>query len=267
MPKKRVSKIKEEPEDDYLSDRDLARRFDKMAAPMPATLPLPTGATRPKLPAFWESTPEAWFVHAEAEFAVHGIVDDHLRYHLVVAALPASTAARLVGLLKCPPPTNRYSTIRQRLLYAFGPSEEERADQLLAIDGLGGRRPSELMDHMLDLLGEHTPGLLFTRLFMRALPGHVRSTLAGFPTSDLCALAREADKVFMAAQQPAPPRRTMASAAGSERAPTPAPVNPAATRRQDGYCRLHSKFGRLARRCIQPCSFPAEGNETAGVRL
>ena len=260
---KRTSKTKTE--DSQLASSETTGQSSSVGAPMPSTLPMPMGSV--KLPTFWEVTPDAWFIHVEAEFVVQGITDDCLRYHMVVAALPPSTAARLVGILKRPPPTDRYSAIKQRLLYTFGQSEEERADRLLAIDGLGERSPSELMDYMMDLMGAHTPGLLFVRLFMRALPGHVRAALASFPTSDLCALAREADKVWIAAQQPVSHRTLAVPAAGSQRVPAPAKAKYTTQQRQEGYCKFHQRFGKLAHRCIPPCAFPKQeqGNDTAGA--
>lgn len=148
--KKRAVSVKLEPGDEHQpSSHSAAALGPNMAPPQPVPPPAGSfgvGAPHLRLPSFWEPTPEAWFVHAEAEFAVHGIFNYFLRYNMVVAALPASTTSKLVGLLKHPPPADRYATLKQRLLYAFGLSEAERADKMLAINGLGGRRPSELMD-------------------------------------------------------------------------------------------------------------------------
>lgn len=114
---------------------------------------------------------------------------------------------------------------------------------------------------------------MFTRVFMRALPGYVRTALATFPTTDFQALAREADKVFLATQQPAPPLHDLAplaaAARGARENASTTPARPHATsapRQQAGFCRYHRKFGHLAEKCCPPCSFAAQGNYAAGAR-
>ncbi|RUS81701.1 hypothetical protein EGW08_010563 [Elysia chlorotica] len=67
--------------------------------------------------------------------------------------------------------------------------------------GLGDSKPSELMDNMLSLLGDHKPCFLFRQLFMQQLPDNVRASLANSTCTDYRALAQEADKLFIAAQQ------------------------------------------------------------------
>ncbi|TWW56016.1 Retrovirus-related Pol polyprotein from transposon 297 [Takifugu flavidus] len=66
--------------------------------------------------------------------------------------------------------------------------------------GLGDSKPSELMDKVLALLGEHKPDFLFIQLFLRLLPPQVRAALANTAISDCRALAAEADKFFLASQ-------------------------------------------------------------------
>ena len=128
-----------------------------------------------KLPEFWEASPAAWFAHTESQFDLHGIDDDNRRYHHVVAALPSSVATRIVGLLSHPPALAKYAALKSQLLYNFSLSDAERADELFALNGLGARKPSQLMEHMLALLGDHAPGFLFAQLFLRQLPVAVKT--------------------------------------------------------------------------------------------
>ena len=71
---------------------------------------------------------------------------------------------------------------------------------MLNIRGLGDSKPSELMDNMLSLLGQHHPCFLFRQIFLQQMPEHVRTPLAVSDTSDYCALALEADKLFLASR-------------------------------------------------------------------
>ena len=106
-----------------------------------------------KLPTFWTAGPEAWFAQTEAQFALRKITQDETKYYHVVAALDNSTATRALSILTNPPDDNKYNTLKTFLLSAYGLSDTERASALFKLQGLGDRKPSELMDSMLGLLG------------------------------------------------------------------------------------------------------------------
>ena len=146
-----------------------------------------------KLPTFWVSSPSAWFAQAEAQFALKSISQDETKYYHVVASLDTTTATRALSII-----TNKYPVIKSFLTSAFGLSEEERASALLGLRRLGDSKPSELMDKMLSLLGEHKPCFLFRHIFMQQLPDHVRIPLASSTTSDYRELAQEADRLCIA---------------------------------------------------------------------
>lgn len=120
-----------------------------------------------KLPEFWESSASAWFAQTEAQFALRDITADITKYYYVVSALGSSTASRVVSFLKSPPTEGRYDVLKAHLLKTFELSDAERASKLFSLHGLGDGKPSELMDRMLELLGEHKPDFLFLNLFLR----------------------------------------------------------------------------------------------------
>ena len=115
-----------------------------------------TNAVTLKLPEFWESSASAWFAQTEAQFALRDITADTTKYYYVVLALGSSTASRVVSLLKNSPATEKYTALNTHLLKIFELSDTERAARLFSLQGLGDGKPSELMDRMLDLLGDHT---------------------------------------------------------------------------------------------------------------
>lgn len=228
-----------------------------------------TSAVALKLPEFWESSASAWFAQTEAQFALRDITADTTKYYYVVSALGSSTASRVVSLLKRPPYQDKYDTIKTHLLKTFELSDTERASRLFSLQGLGDSKPSELMDKMLDLLGEHEPGFLFVQLFLRQLPVTVRAALANTTIKNDCrALAEEADKFFLATQQPG------AAAVFPAQSFSPPPggmtVAAAATaprrQREAGLCYFHARFGSRAKQCQPPCSFRGAGNARAGAR-
>ena len=76
-----------------------------------------------KLPTFWTSQPEVWFVQAEAQFQLRGIAADSTKYYHVLAVLDQETATRLLDLVSRPPSENKYEQLKARLLETFGRRE------------------------------------------------------------------------------------------------------------------------------------------------
>lgn len=221
-----------------------------------------------KLPEFWESSPSAWFAQTEAQFALRQITADETQYYYVVSALGSSTASRVVSLLKRPPLTRKYETLKEKLLKTFELSDTERASRLFSLQGLGDSKPSELMDRMLDLLGDNKPDFLFLHLFLRQLPAHVRAALANTASTDCRELAAEADKCFLASQQqPCAAALLPAGAVSEVLEDDHMLVAAAAPRRQQssGLCYYHARFGSKAKQCRSPCSFSGTGNAKAGA--
>ena len=117
-----------------------------------------------KLPEFWESSASAWFAQTEVQFALQDITADTTKYYYVVSALGNSTASRVVSLLKNPLAREKYTALNAHLLKKFEISDAERASRLFSLQGLSDSKPSELMDHMLDLMGEHGPRFSCVRI-------------------------------------------------------------------------------------------------------
>jgi len=231
-----------------------------------------TNAVSLKLPEFWEQNANAWFAQAEAQFNLRDITAQDTRYYYVVASLTNSTAARVVSLLEDPPTYNKYDTLKEYLKDTFCLSESERARQLLSLPGLGDSTPSELMDHMLALLGNHQPCFLFKELFLQQLPDQVRLNLANSVIKDFRLLAKEADIIFSAGKKcfAAMNLATHSGTMGEQgHPPSPLFISTAAIAHRtkpSGLCFYHAKFGNRARKCLPPCNFSASGNALAATR-
>lgn len=208
-----------------------------------------------KLPNFWATNPEAWFVQAEAQFQLRNISQDDTKYYHVVAALDSSTATRALSLLSNPPEKGKYQAIKIFLTTAYGLSDEERASTLFSMQGLAGRKPSELMDTMLGLLGPHRPCFLFKHLFLQQLPDYVRAPLSTLNIEDCRSLALQADKLYLSVAPPS-------SVVEVNAAETNASKRPDSTQ---NMCWYHARFGTKAKHCNEPCvhfsSFKRKSNQ------
>eukprot|EP00914_Ancora_sagittata_P002443 GHVO01005391.1.p1 GENE.GHVO01005391.1~~GHVO01005391.1.p1 ORF type:complete len:171 (+),score=22.29 GHVO01005391.1:288-800(+) len=131
-----------------------------------------------KLPALWTDNVDAWFMQTEAQFALNNITQDKTKFNYLIAALDSATAKRAMTIIRNPPATGKYPALRDHLKQKFGLTDYERAAAINAITGLGEQKPSELMDSLLCLLGDHEPDLMFR----------------------FHALADEADRIFVASR-------------------------------------------------------------------
>lgn len=226
-----------------------------------------------KLPDFWTTRPLIWFAQAEAQFQLRNITQESTRFYYVVAALDANTAERVQDLVVTPPTDNPYTALKQRLTQAFSLSDRERAARLLDLDDLGDRKPSAYADYILGLAGQRDTGFLLRELFLRGLPEKVRAIVASADTTDLRALAMEADRHFSESGAliactdrtiPAitpPPLEVQAAARPRRNAEGPT-LRPST----HGLCYYHKRFGVNAHRCRRPCTWVQAGNATAGCR-
>ena len=216
-----------------------------------------TSAVSLKLPTFWVQQPEVWFSQAEAQFAIRGIKAEDTRYYYTIAALDQETATRILDLLKNPPTEKAYTALKKRLLETFTSSEYERANKLLQLPPLGDQQPSQLMDFMLGLLGDHPPCFLFRQLFLNRLQEQIRSVLMHSQVADMRDLAKAADRLYQAYNMnevnKVSVRKHNKSSSSTNNLPSP-------------LCYFHNKFGHKARRCIAPCSWNTSKteNEQAG---
>ena len=122
-------------------------------------------AVSSKLPTFGPERGKLWFHQAEAQFQLRNISTDATKYYYLLSTLGTDTATRVMDLIEKPSETTKYATIKARLLSIFTLSGAQRADQLLKIQGLRDNTPSQLMDSMLALLGDHSPCFLFKTNF------------------------------------------------------------------------------------------------------
>ncbi|KAK3757325.1 hypothetical protein RRG08_014014 [Elysia crispata] len=241
-----------------------------------------------KAPQFWQTNAKAWFISLEASFNTHTppITQDLTKFHHVIQLLDSSTARRVQAVLENPPLVGKYDRLKSALLNAYEATQLQKDQELLNLNGLGDRKPSELLQHMRSL--NHDPVTLFRALFLNQLPPEVRRILAQTPDADLDTLAKTAhgimDVEFSAAgtrsiQNTYPIEATLEEQANSchgdvnalqrnprfrqkHRSTTPTPTFV--------LCKYHSRFASNARSCEhfvdgRPCAMSprptSQGND------
>lgn len=231
-----------------------------------------------KLPPFWPADPQIWFAQVEAQFTTRGITAQKTKFDHIVASLAPEFATEVRDLILNPPRDNPYATLKEQLIKRTAASEQRRLKQLFNAEELGDRKPSQLLRHMQQLLGDkanNTDGAFMRELFLQRLPSNVRMVLASTPdTGSLDDLAQLADKIMEVAtpsvssvhtstefehlrQEVAELKMLIQTLKQPKRryhgcSPSPAPP------RQQVLCWYHNKFGDNAKKCKPPCDKSSE---------
>ena len=232
--------------------------------------------TAVKLPPFWSGNPEVWFKQVESSFATRKVTTQQTKFDYVIQALDNSTAEKVQSVILSPP-EEPYNTIRASLIKIFGKTQAQKDQDILNINGLGDKKPSELLQHIHNLNAD--PTTLVKAFFLAQLPPEVRQILALSDKTDIKDLAQEADRIMEVSRLT---KDSQVNATGELRKPfRQNPVNPVSKSEQQwpllpGLCKYHSKFGDRARSCLPPCkfnnvsgtgkrpTFPVPGNGTPG---
>jgi hypothetical protein len=258
---------------------------DAIGAPPPPHHHVAGHAPSLQLPTFWTDTPSAWFGLAESRFRMRNITNEWDRFDVVVSSLPKDTLRLVLSAVTDPDEHVPYTAIKARLLATHVRTDYQRIEQLLLMDGLGDRRPSELLAHMLENCptGEDKTKF-FAFFFLHRLPQELRIMLGEDDHADVHAVAAKADRLWalhghrqhgaIAAVDLDNVNAVRGAASGSKRgaargrgrgAPAAAaaaaahnPAPSALARESSGLCFFHWGWGDKAKKCEAPCSW--QGN-------
>ena len=175
--------------------------MEEPAEPRPAQV----AAVQLKLPPFWPKDPELWFAQIESQFSTRGI--SRTKFDHIVASLSPKFATKVRDLFLHPPAETPYEVLKAELTKRTSASEQRRIKELLSADEeLGDRSPSQVLQHIQQLLGgmaETVDSTLLHELFLQRLPSNVRMVLtpsAGALSLDQ--LAQLADRIVEASPTP-----------------------------------------------------------------
>ena len=200
-----------------------------------------------KLPTFLASRPDVWFQQTEAQFALRKITDSTTQYFYLLTALDPVVAERMAGEVAAVPREDNY--LKGKLMEVYGLTDDQKADRLLDLAGLGDWKPSQLCAHIQGLAVNQDA--LLRRIFLRQLPEDVRVQIAALDVANLTALARKAD-VIMAAKR-APSFINASSQLPKKKATS-----------EKTLCWYHTKFGDKAKACRPPCAYSPEHRPPSG---
>ena len=154
-----------------------------------------------KLPIFWVTRPELWFIQAEAAFIDRNppITSDAAKFSQVLRVLPNDVLEKVEYVITGEEPVGgRYAALKGALTDSFGRSTAHRHAELIALtkDGtLGDRKPTEFLMHMRSLHGNSIETWERATL-LNALPPQVRAILSNSNAANNKRLAQEANSIM-----------------------------------------------------------------------
>lgn len=248
-----------------------------------------------RIPEFWADQPRLWFVQFEAAVDSQRL-GDATKQNLVVTKLNKAAIQQVSDLLLTPPETQKYQTLKERLLQVFEESETRQFQKLLSEMELGTQKPSQLLRRMRDLARGKIPDQTLKIMWNSHLPSAVQAVLAVTEVEDLENLAIVADKV-MEATRPAEvaavatvatpkdagatgdlasivaklrvevaelrrsrqPQRGGGTYRGGNRFRSKSRSRDDSKKRRDPkwLCFYHYRYGAKAAKCVEPCNWKA----------
>lgn len=257
----------------------------------PETSQLARVAVKP--PPFWKANPELWFARLESQFSLASITVDETKFNYVISAVDSDILNSVSDIILKPPETEKYKTLKEKLIDLHSESEASKIRTLLQGLELGDQRPSQLLTRMRTLAGDTVGDPLLKSLWLNRLPSGTQTILAAL-NEDLTGLAAVADKisdltnnsqinlVHSVNPSPAPDPRinqleqqiahltTMISELRTQRRPRSRSRTNSFKRYssrdrsknykepENGNCFYHTNFGKHAKRCKSPCAFSQE---------
>ena len=119
-----------------------------------------------------------------------------MKFYYVISILTPEISGIVRDLWPGLDPPQSYEVLRERLIRAFTPPEEIRAESLLHLS-LGDRHPSALVGEIKRHLADSDLMFLIRHLFLRTLPPFVQADLRNTGEEDLHRLGQLADNVMV----------------------------------------------------------------------
>ena len=218
-----------------------------------------------QLPMFDRAEPDAWFILADANFNLRGVMDSRSKYWYVLSKFDASTLKKLSTFLQLPRGDNPYQELREMLYETYEPPLEQKLDAFLGLSDIGDERPSEFGLEIQRLTAKASMDEMRKLVFLRCLPKGIVTAITGSLAGDFKAVVKAADKAWTAASTASSACSTSVMVAavsnnsanpsrGGKRKGPQLGTRASAQMTNLTLCNFHKRFGDAARKCAQGCS-------------
>ncbi|XP_011883827.1 PREDICTED: uncharacterized protein LOC105570977 [Vollenhovia emeryi] len=210
-----------------------------------------------RVPPFWNDEPELWFAQLEGQFTISGITQDSTKYSYALSQLNSNQIKEIKDLLE--------------------------------LEELGDRKPSQFLRHLRTLAGNNVPDSLLRTLWLGRLPQQAQMILATRTDDCLNDVAVQADRIHEMTNKAVASTSTPAATSleakvealtkqvasltthlsrdkkrdkKSERKRSRSrSQKPAKSTDNEKHCYYHNRFGEKAKKCTQPCTYKSENEK------
>ncbi|PNF22346.1 hypothetical protein B7P43_G18280 [Cryptotermes secundus] len=155
-----------------------------------------------RLPSFWPERPAMWFAQAEAQFTLAGINSERIKFCHVISQLDHRYTTEVEDIITSPPEQGPYTLLRTELVRRLSSSPEQHIRQLLTVEEIGDRKPSQFLRYLKSLAPDVSDNVIRSVWTSRLLR-NMQSFLAGQNKSNLEATALCVDRISEVKAQPA----------------------------------------------------------------
>ena len=154
-----------------------------------------------KLPSFWITRPELWFIQVESAFRNRhpSVTDDIVKFDCVIAALPNDVLEKVEHVLTHVNQVGgRYAALQNALIESYGRSPAQRQVELIEMTvrgTLGDLKPSDFLTKIRSLLGEEYEAVE-RAILLSALPAPVCTILSNSKAANNKRLSLEVNQVL-----------------------------------------------------------------------
>ncbi|KAL5109160.1 hypothetical protein TcWFU_007056 [Taenia crassiceps] len=215
--------------------------------------------THIRLPAFWPDQVQLWFTACEAQFAAHGIHNQHARYSCVLALLKPEDLSLLSDLILNPDSTRPYDRLKAGIIQRSHTAQWRSARNEV---------PSAIVHRVRHTLYEkavHADETALKEMIVPFLPPAVRSVLEPVKeTASLDQLAQMADRVMAMKLEGEALEAAFGELVSQQQRQRSDRFRRRSTSRRHRVppqrlllCEYHQRFGEQAKHCRPPCDYYA----------
>ncbi|KOX79334.1 hypothetical protein WN51_09136 [Melipona quadrifasciata] len=144
---------------------------------------------------FHKDNAKIWFIQAEACMNVANVTNDTIKFYYIISQLDADILFLVKDIVDAPPATDKYPTIKNRLLQLFSQDIEPKVLRLLKCRR-GNEKPSHFLHRLKSLARKKIPDIILKVIFLEQVPEALRYILLVDKNADLAELGSIADEII-----------------------------------------------------------------------
>ncbi|XP_035717355.1 uncharacterized protein LOC118439646 isoform X1 [Vespa mandarinia] len=131
----------------------------------------------PKLVTFIKNRPDFWFIMVKVEFTTYGIVDDKVKYLMILKVFDHNTIEQISDIIRQESTTEKYKTLKIAIISRLSDSRQSQVKKLLRETMLANRTSSQLLRQIRELANGFVDNIILHQLWRERIPAHIKPHL------------------------------------------------------------------------------------------